>query len=165
MTSRSSLLQTLLASVTQSHIANFEYGVIDKRHLINIDWVFQLNKYINPLPSQSWSCLIHVDLAYSIGGSKKMTWFCIRISCTIGLSVILPSININQLKTKQKKPELTFSFIRLSPRRLFVISRRGRSQRVSPSSTQSNSVRHTWMMCDSSWSRIDSMRLSNSATQ
>ena len=29
--------------------------------------------------------VVHVWRALSIGGSGEMTWFCIRISCTIGL--------------------------------------------------------------------------------
>ena len=44
-------------------------------------------------PNQSWSCRTQVERACSIGGSKKITWFCIRISWTIAFSCMLFSKN------------------------------------------------------------------------
>jgi hypothetical protein len=58
-------------------------------------------------PNQECNCRIQMSRAYSIGGSRKMTWFCIRISCTIGLSVRLPSIAYERMSSQQNRAHIT----------------------------------------------------------
>jgi len=97
-------------------------------------------------PSQSCNCLIHEDLAYSIGGSKKITWFCILISCMIGFSVMsLPELQPNHQSLLTTKEEEAYLLLHpLISLLLLATSLTGNnSLRVSLSSTLSNSAHHT----------------------
>jgi len=82
-----------LASAAQFHIESFGYDVADRRHLPSSVNINQQNGPKKSILNQTCSCFIHVALVYSIGGSRKMNSFCIRISRTIGLTVICVSIN------------------------------------------------------------------------
>src|ERR1700723_1459903 len=82
------------ASAAQFHSENFEYAAVDKQSLSIPKNKHNLrNLKTEDLPNQSCNLCIHGERSYSIGGSRNMTWFCIRISWTIGFNVMLPSKN------------------------------------------------------------------------
>lgn len=87
---RSIRQQAPFASVVQFHTVNSESFAVDKQRLNTFKkekktrtHTHQINITIRPphyendknSPSQSCNCLTHVALAYSIGGSRKITWF------------------------------------------------------------------------------------------
>lgn len=159
------------ASASQFRTGNFEFVVVDTRYLTTISISDFNEERTKELPSHSWSCRIQVSRAYSIGGSKKMTWFWIRISWIMGFRVKCPSttyskVRMGRNKNDTKYQKLAFSsFVRLSFRRLLVISRRTTVSRRVSSSVLSNSVHHSCIVVTSRRNRMASIFLSSSATQ
>jgi len=88
-----------------------------------------------------------------------------RLQCHVAFQKLVATVN--SAYASNKSFHFTFSSLtRLSPRRLLVISRKGKGSRlVSPSSVLSNSVHHTWIICVRRFRRITSIRESRSATQ
>jgi hypothetical protein len=106
-----------LASAIQSHIENFGSAAVDTQSLPRIISIPISNTDRKQhQPNQSCNWCIHVKRAYSIGGPRKVTWFCVRVSCMIAFSVMLPSKNYPQRSAVRRymrqESNMTFSSLR-----------------------------------------------------